>query len=95
MDEKERNELRWLHESAMVKLDASNKRSFILCVILLIVLLASNGAWIYYESQFQDETSTSIQMIEAEQDADNGGNNIIVGGNYGKAEDEGNNSNNH
>ena len=87
MDDKEKNELRWLHESAMVKLENSNKRSFILNVILLIVILALGGAWIYHESTMVDE----VQVIKAEQDSGNGGNNYLIGGDYGEAESDNSN----
>ena len=70
-------------ESQGTRLERANKRLFILNVILLIVLLATNGAWIYYESQFSVEQT---QVIKAEQDSGNGGNNYIIGGDYGKTE---------
>ena len=83
----EDKELRWLHESAMVKLEAGNKRMFVLNVILLIVLLVTNGAWLYYESTFTDEKL----VIEAEQQADGDSSNYIIGGNYGdETESQGN-----
>ena len=74
-------------ESQGTRLERSNRRLFILNVILLIVLLATNGAWIYYESQFSVEHT---QVIKAEQDSGNGGNNYIIGGNYGETESNGN-----
>ena len=53
---------------------------------LIVILVATNGAWIWYESQFSDIVTT----IEAEQDGS--GVNIVSGGDldYG-AEGEGNN----
>lgn len=66
--------MRYILDAQGARLERSNKRLFILCVVLLIVLLATNGGWLFYESQFSDETTT---MIEAEQDGDV---NVIGGG---------------
>ena len=74
---------RWLFEGAMARLERSNKRLFILTVILTLLLFATNFGWIVYESQFAVTEST---VIQAEQDADGNGSNYIVGGDYGKAE---------
>lgn len=70
------------YESAMARLERTNKRLFIICLILIISLIGTNGAWLYYESQFVDEFT-----IDAEQVTD-GGNNYVVGGNYGTAKGE-------
>ena len=66
-------------ESVCIRFERINKRLWILCIILAIMLIASNLAWFYYESQFTDEITT----IEATQDGN--GNNIVGGGdvNYG------------
>lgn len=68
------------HESDMNRLERANRRSWIMCLILIVALIATNAAWIYYESQWQyTEEKTEI---EAEQEGDV---NIIGGGdvNYG------------
>lgn len=66
-------------ESTVTHLNIINKRLWILCVILIILLFGTNVYWVHYESQFQDETTT----IEATQDGS--GTNIVGGGdiNYG------------
>lgn len=46
------------HEKEMTRIETSNKRWFILCIILLLVLVGSNAGWIIYESQFQDVVVT-------------------------------------
>ena len=61
------------HESAMARLERIIKRLWIVIIILIALLFATNAAWIYYESQFMDETTT----IEAEANA--GGNAVING----------------
>lgn len=63
------------------------KRLWITIILLVILLFGSNAAWIYYESQFQDESWT----YETEQDTDNGGSNYYYGGDYyGAPESESN-----
>lgn len=68
--------LNYALDSQGARLERTNKRFFILSVILIIALLASNGLWIAYENQFIDE-------IQIEQEADGNSNNYIVDGNYG------------
>jgi preprotein translocase subunit SecY len=62
-------------ESTITHLNMINKRLWILCLILIILLFGTNVYWVCYESQFQDETTT----IEATQDGS--GTNIVGGGN--------------
>lgn len=76
-------------DSQGARLERANKRSFILNVILIIMFLATNIGWLYYESQFE---TTQTQVIKAEQDSGNGGNNYIIGGDYGKTESDDNNN---
>lgn len=62
-------------ESLGDRLGQTNKRLFILSIILMILLLFTNLGWLYYESQYKVEETT---MIESEQDGDV---NIVGGGN--------------
>ena len=62
-----------LHSAAQ---ERTIKRLWIIIIILIGLLCATNFAWLVYESQFED-ISTSI---EAEQETDGGGNNFLVGG---------------
>lgn len=62
-----------VHESAMARMERQLKRSWILCIVMFLAFVASNAAWIYYESQFEDIVTT----IEAEQDG--AGTNIVGG----------------
>lgn len=78
----------WMAEQNAARSERTNKRSFILNVILILALVFSYCGFFVYESQFTDE----VQVIEAEQQADGNGNNYIVGGNYG-GETESNNNN--
>lgn len=83
----ERNFLAW-HEGDMARMERANKRLWVVIIILIVALIGSNAAWIYYESQFE-EIST---QIEAEQETNDGGDNYVVGGDfYEPSESEGNN----
>lgn len=76
-----------IYEGSLVRSDRSNRRLWVLCIILTILLVVTNGAWIYYESQFEMVETTSIK---AEQETDGGGDNIIVGGDYGETKSDDN-----
>lgn len=72
-----------VHEADMARMERTIKRLWILLLVLVVLLVGTNIAWIAYESQFVEETITEI-----EQDADGNGNNYIVGGDYnGEAND--------
>ena len=77
------------HEGDMARMERANKRLWIIILVLIVALIGSNAAWIYYEAQFQViEEKTEI---EAEQEASGNGNNYVVGGNYNEpTEGEGN-----
>lgn len=42
------------HEKEMTRMETANKRMFIAFLIVLVMLFATNAAWIVYENQFQD-----------------------------------------
>ena len=64
------------HEGDMARAERTIKRLWILCILLILLLVGSNASWIYYESQFQDEVTTSQEVT---QDNDNGVNNFVGG----------------
>lgn len=73
------------HESAMSRADRQNKRLWIVVILLVVVLVVSNCAWLWYESQFETVEETTVT-----QDNDNGYNNYVGKDgdiNYGEAED--------
>ena len=55
------------------------KRLWIIIIILIGLLFATNLGWLIYESQFE-EVTTERTSIEAEQQTADGGNNFIIGG---------------
>lgn len=71
-------------ESTCSRLERSNRRFFILCIILIVTLIASNTAWVIYENQFEDVVLTQ----EVDQEADGEGENAFVGGDYNVNEGE-------
>lgn len=78
-----------VYESQQERSDKQQKRLFILCIILIAALIASNLGWVIYESQFETvEEDTSI--VKVNQDAEEGGNRSFIGDYYGETDDNGN-----
>lgn len=50
-----------VHESDMARAERSNKRLWVVVIILIFALILSNAAWVYYESQFEDVETTITQ----------------------------------
>lgn len=72
----EKNIPYFAHEGDMARMERTNKRFFIIIIILIIALIGTNAAWIYYEAQFQVQETTTVQQ-EAEWEE---GSNIIMNG---------------
>lgn len=67
----------FVHQEVTTRMERMNKRLWILCLILILALIGSNAAWIYYESQWEVvETTTITQDL----DTGDGGNAIINDG---------------
>ena len=65
-----------VHESSMARMERQAKRLWIAVLLLIVMLVGTNGAWLLYNSQFETvETVTE----EYQADASNGGNAIING----------------
>lgn len=78
------------YESTTSRQERTIRRIWILCIILIIALLATNAAWIWYESQWQTVDNTTVTQ-EVDASADCGGELTLntVGGNYYGGESEG------
>ena len=50
-----------VHEGAVARLERVIKRMWVLVLSLIILLVASNGAWIWWESQYQTIETTITQ----------------------------------
>lgn len=69
------------HESAVARLERVIKRLWVLVLALIILLCASNAAWIWYESQYQTIETTITQENEDGYNNYIGNNGDIVNGN--------------
>lgn len=76
-------EHQYVFDIITAQMERTIKRLWILCILLVVLLVGSNIAWFVYESQF--ETVSQVTTQEVQQDNDNG-NNIMVGRDYGKAD---------
>lgn len=77
------------HEADMTRMERMNRRLWILNIILILILLATNAGWLYYANSFEEVTSTSV---EQDVDTGNGDATVIGVGNYGtdKTDSDGN-----
>ena len=63
----------YTHEAETARLERIIKRLWILAIIIFAALIVTNGAWIYYESQWEvveEATETVTQNVEASGDSD-------------------------
>lgn len=65
-----------VHESMMARAERSAKRLWTVIILLIVFLVASNGAWLWYESQF--ETVVTNEEYQVEQNTEDGGNNSSI-----------------
>ena len=49
------------HESAVARLERVIKRLWVLVLVLIVLLAASNAAWVWWESQYQTIETTITQ----------------------------------
>lgn len=72
----------FVHEGDMARQERTIRRLWILCIIIFLALVGTNGAWIFYESQFEEKVITQ----EVIQDSGTGGLNrydgMMLGGDY-------------
>lgn len=64
------------HEASMARMERQAKRLWIAVLLLIVMLVGTNAAWLYYESSFEDVVTTTT--IESEQDG--AGVNVFGGG---------------
>lgn len=60
-----------VHEADMARQERTIKRLWILLILVIVLLVGSNCAWIYYESSFEDE------IVTIAQENDSGYNNYV------------------
>lgn len=54
------------HEGMMVRMERTNHRLWILCIFLIICLVASNLAWVLYESQWEVYEEQTVTQESAD-----------------------------
>lgn len=53
-----------VHESAMARMERTVKRLWVLLIILILLFVGTNAAWIWYESQWEVVETTVTQTNE-------------------------------
>lgn len=76
-----------VHESAMARAERQTKSLVWVIVLLIVLLVGSNCAWLWYENQFEvvEETTETI-TYDVVQDGSSTNNSIINGGEIGGTE---------
>lgn len=73
------------HESAMARAERHIKSLVWVIVLLIVLLVGSNGAWLWYENQFEVVEETITTFEDVVQESAEGSNNI-VGGDFANGE---------
>lgn len=79
-----------VHESAMARAERHTKALIWVIVLLIVLLVGSNGAWLWYENQFEVVEETTTETYTIDQDNETGNNNSVINGGEvvnGKAND--------
>ena len=82
------NNIRFIIESSLAKLEKANTRLWIIVILLIVALIGTNAGWLVYESQYEDSVTTQTVTQEATSDGDS---DIViksVGGDYYGGESE-------
>lgn len=74
--EEEKNTSYLMFESAQARSERTNKRLWILCILLIVTLVGTNAGWLWWESQWAYVKSST----EVSQELDAEGNAIINDG---------------
>ena len=78
------------HESMMARLERITHRQWIVILVLILALVASNVGWIMYESQWEVVEETNVSQ-EAETDNGDAVNRYVGGDASGEIETDGDN----
>jgi hypothetical protein len=77
-----------VYQATAARQERQIKRMWVVVLVLIVALIASNIAWIIYNSQFETVEMTT-EEYDISQDAENGNNNSIInGGNIVNGETE-------
>lgn len=61
------------YESELSRLERIIKRQFVLIVITLVLLIGTNGVWMWHESQFEEVVTTTTTTQDVQQDVNTEG----------------------
>ena len=78
------------HESMMARLERITHRQWIVILVLILALVASNVGWILYESRWEVVEETTVTQ-EAETDNGDAVNRYVGGDENGEIETDGDN----
>ena len=68
-----------VHESAMARAERHTKALVWVIVLLIVLLVGSNGAWLWYENQFEVVEETITTFEDVVQEGAEGSNNFVGG----------------
>lgn len=80
-------------ESELARLERIIKREFVLIVVSVVLLVGTNACWLWYESQFEEVTTTT-QEVTQDVDSGDGGDAVINDGVHINGESEADGQNN-
>lgn len=72
------------HEQMMVRMERTNHRLWILCIFLVVCLIATNLAWVIYESQWEVYEETTQEVTQSAESEQGNAINRFIGGDYGE-----------
>ena len=72
------------HEQMMVRMERTNHRLWILCIFLVICLIATNLAWVLWESQWEVYEETTQEVTQSAESEQGNAVNRFIGGDYGE-----------
>ena len=56
----------WIaHEAEAARMERTNRRLWVLCIIIFAALVLTNAGWILYESQFEEVSTTVTQDVDS------------------------------
>lgn len=73
----------WAYEVEQAHRERTERRLWVVIIILIAALIATNAGWIWHESQHEDVVTTTQEVT---QDAENGVNHFIGGDYYGTSD---------
>ena len=74
MDEEHKSISYLAYESTVAMMERTIRRLWVMCILLVVLLVGTNVAWLIYESQFEYFTDTTT----IEQDAETEGDGTII-----------------